>query len=191
MHALARRELENYLLVPRALLAALNDSRVHDPTLLDKVTSEDIELQITDEAALLYGVVLLKRVRAALSALFTGLMWRKEAEQLAEHAGAADLASRLMEVLVSHLQPLLDLQGVTKLVEDTRAALDDEWQDPVRQIALAPGEEILTGIYRRYGVTFNKVTDGERVVRQMTSEEIEPEIQDLLRRATSLAVREE
>jgi predicted ATPase len=75
LHVLDRRELENYMLQPRAILAALR-SKCHGGPLqeqLDRCSEKEVDGLIQAEADKLQGMVLVKRIRARLKGLPGGL----------------------------------------------------------------------------------------------------------------------
>ena len=95
LYLLERRELENYLLVPRGLPAAIRAKHRDNAPIVEKVdaaTLEEVERLIATTAESLYGLVLLKRVRAELEGLRGGLLTREIAYELASGAKSPDLA---------------------------------------------------------------------------------------------------
>ncbi len=72
LHLLEARELENYLLVPRALLSVLRAKyRDNDSILarIERLSEGDVPRLFREQAERLYGTVLLKRIRAELKGL--------------------------------------------------------------------------------------------------------------------------
>ncbi len=91
---LERRELENYLLVPRALLKALRSKHRDDTSIMERLNStseDDVKTLITTNAESLFNVVLLKRIRTGLQGLKGGLLPREDVGTLAPQAHRASL----------------------------------------------------------------------------------------------------
>jgi len=98
IYLLERREIENDLLVPRAILTALRLKHTSDAPVLERIElacTEDVQALIDTTAESLYGVVLIKRIRATLEGLKGGLLPRDVAESLAPQAHRKDLARLL------------------------------------------------------------------------------------------------
>lgn len=186
---LARRELENYLLAPRAILEALGSKHRDNAPLIARVSDaseQDVEAVIRTTAESLYGVVLLKRIRAGLGGIKGGLLPREVALGLAPRARHADLPKRLRSAIRSRLKDHLAAVDVDRLVLLERETLDNEWSDAGTRRDIAPGEEILAAVFKHFGSEFNKTKDAPRIARHMRADEIVPEIKDLLAKAVSL-----
>lgn len=193
LHVLKRRELENYLLVPRAIKEALRSKHPDNGSLLERLaqaTDEEVQ-QIMDSASEdLHGLVLLNRVRAEVPGLRDGFMTRDIASQLASRADEESLAAEIHEALKGRLADHLSEIDLATVVRQHRDGLREEWSDPQSRPDLAPGTEVLEEVFAHFGCKYNKSKDAGRVARHMLREEIPAEIKDLLARVAGLADRE-
>lgn len=192
LRVLERREVENYLLVPQAVIAAIAEKHRDDAPVRERVeaaTPEEAERLIHATADGLFGLVLLKRIRAELGGLRDGLLPTEVVTELAARARDPDLALLVRQAVEGQVADRISDLGITELVQSQREALEREWADKERHAWLAPGEEVLTSMFRHFGSEFNKRTDAPRIARAMPAEDIDPEIREVLSRATELTVR--
>jgi predicted ATPase len=189
-HILQARELENYLLVPRALRAAITEKCKADAAIRDRAgqTSDvEVERYICEKADSLYGLVLLKRIRAELSGLRGGLLPRELLAELMPLARDPELGKvlpdRLRRRVTEHLQQL----NVDAVIQTQRAELDREWAEPEARLRIVPGEELVSAIFEWFGTRYNKPQDTGRIARVMDRAEIAPEVAEIIRSAVSLA----
>ena len=190
IHLLERREIENYLLHPRALLAAIRAKHRNDAVITEKVdaTSEEEVTRLIDAAADgLYGTVLVKRIRAEIPGLKGGLLPRASVASLAAEAHADDLARRLREVIDANIAGHLNGLDLDEIVNSQRSALDVEWRVVERRVEIAPGEELVSAVFRHFGSEYNKSKDTERIAEQMEAAEVPDEMRILIKRITSLS----
>ncbi len=188
VRVLERRELENYLLIPRAILEAMRSKYSDQSNILQRVeatSEEEIHELVRTTASDLYGAVLIKRIRAAIRGLGDNLMPEELVEKLEPRARDQDLAAMLLAELEARLHEHIDQLDLATLVRDERERLDAEWSDAARHLSLAPGEELLQSVYRRYGGAYNKAKDGVRIAAQMTPGEIDEEIKLLIHRVVA------
>jgi predicted ATPase len=190
VHVLQKREIENYLLVPRALLAVIRKKLLNKATILQKIEAtpqEDIEQFIRDTADSLYGLVLLKRIRAELPGLVGGLLPRETIAQLVGHAEDPNLYRILHDEIQSRLTRHMDEMNLEKIVTDQREALQRDWGEHERHLILAPGQEIIEKVFAHFGTQYRKPDDTMRIAKEMTKEEIPEEIVELEERILSLS----
>jgi putative ATP-dependent endonuclease of the OLD family len=189
LYVLHRRELENYLLIPRAILVAIRSKCPDNHSIIDKLNStsvENVNQLIRELADGLYGVVLLKRIRAELGGLVGGLLPRNLAMELASEAKSQGLEKILRERIEIHAANQLaglDIEGV---VSRQREILEKEWSDSGLHLALAPGGDILESVFRYFGTEYKKPEDTVRIAKEMTEQEIPDEIKDLITTALAL-----
>jgi predicted ATPase len=190
LHIWARRELENYLLVPRAILAGLRAKHCGQAANLAsiaEVEEGELERRIASEADALNGLVLLKRIRGRLGGLAGGFLTREDAETLRGSAWDPELPRRVRETIVARLERDVGTLEVDRIVVEEQERLRDEWADPGRRLALAPGEEILKRVCGSVGPSlgFSK-RDVALIASQMRPDEIPEEIQVLVHRIAGL-----
>jgi predicted ATPase len=170
VHVLERREIENYLLAPRAIVAAMRSKYRDDAEIskkLEEVDEARVQDLIDEIAGSLYGLILLKRIRTELPGLSGGILSRETAASLSDQADNPDLA---------------------KLLISEKAALDAEWASVSDRRSIAPGEEILERLFEAFGGTYKKPQDTRRIAREMRKSDVAAELVELIERAARLAV---
>lgn len=164
---LKRRELENYLLAPEAILALLNEKAATSGKKIEVVDKDQIRKDVLEvsEGLLNRAVHLLveKRLLTPIYARYGGSTIVEKLEKMAE--AATDRAKSAVQV-----------------EEEVRSSLEESWK---RDAAIkAPGSEIIDGVLQRYGFTYNKTKDGPRLARSLLSAYIDHEIVSLLSQIT-------
>ena len=155
VRVLERREIENYLLDIPAITGRLRDRGVTGD--IDPVDLESLLDEIADG---LRPVVLLKRLRNAGK-----LGSRLNYDKISELASQSDPLHSVIDYLSTLSVP--DASDVQLMWEAESTTLAAEWAD--RRLEIAPGEEILKGVFTRYGLEFQKSTDGPAIARHMVS----------------------
>jgi hypothetical protein len=186
---LERRELENYLLVPRAILAAMAERFETSPKELAKVSAlseEDLERAIHQYAEDLYGEVVVKRIRAELGGLAGGFVDRATILALGPLARRASLAAAVRRTIKAKVDPMIARETVEKAVTKIQRVVSREWARKQAPLKLAPGADILARLFSQVGGTYDKRQDGERIARHMRRNEIADELQNILKKAASL-----
>jgi predicted ATPase len=187
VYLLERRELENYLLVPRALLAAIRSKHLNDATIVRKVeaaSERDVDKTILLKASGLRELVLLKRIRAEIAGLKGGLLGRESIASLIHKVNYKNFPKIIRKEIESRVaQHLLSL-NIDKVVDEENASLD--WSGPMQWLLVAPGEEVISAIFHEFGSEYSKPNDTIRIAREMTADEIAPEIQELVKRVILL-----
>jgi hypothetical protein len=165
VHLLERRELENYMLVPRALLAAIREKHKDKEVIVDKVAAaslEEVESLVKVTAESLKGVVLIKRIRAELGGLKEGLLPKEALSALLPKVNDADFVSHLRDIIESRISHHLDELKLDELVRIEIGTLNDEWAETERHLHLAPGEEIISAVFHHFGAEYKKPKDTVR-----------------------------
>jgi hypothetical protein len=192
LHVLERRELENYLLIPRALLTALREKHQGNTPIAERIdaASEPQVAQIIETAAeSLFKTVLMKRIRAELGGLTGGLLPREMVTELIPHASEENLPILLRKKIEARVSEHISNWDLKRIVEEQRAKLNAEWADPRRRLLLAPGEEIIDAVFHNYGAEYKKPNDTHRIADEMTEDEIADEIKELLAKVVALTNR--
>jgi hypothetical protein len=167
---LAKRELENYLLDPAAIASALGKVL---PAGRDAPAADEVAKAMDEAAESLRRRIIVNRVCRQIGA----------AEPLAGHALRAELASAgasAEQVIAAVTERLMTADEISDQV--TRAWAEAEQDVSDRQgpelLAIAPGEEVLEAVFRRFaGMKYDKRRDGPVIARAMQPPE---EIKDLL-----------
>jgi len=160
VHLLARRELENYLLDPDAIAAALGDT-----------TPATVRARLGPAADATRDAALLKTVVARLQPIRTPD--RKGVVKLV--SGGAQLDD-LVDAVRSITSPAELEQRVRTLWAEVSATFDRDWEQ--RKFELAPGEEILSAIWQAEHRHYDKKRDGPQIAAAM--HEPPPELADLI-----------
>lgn len=192
IHFLGRRELENYLLVPRALLAALRDKQRDDPAALERIgalSEGDVRALIEREADRLRDTVLIKRIRAELGGLVGGWLSDEVAQELVSQVHDADFPGVLRAAVEARLGACLADLDIPDIVAREREAVAAAWVDGEERLRLAPGEELVQAVFGSVGATYAKPKDTERIARELRTDEIPDEIKRVIERAISLPTR--
>jgi len=184
------RELENYLLVPRAILEALRSKQrdtSHSTESIATATEEQIGELIQRSADNLYNTVLIKRIRTEIGGLRDGLLPTDALSSLIAQAGHTNLADLILQTVTSKWEEHVAGLDIGTIVSAEREALDSEWNVPQHRLQLAPGEEILIEVFKAFGLKYTKPTDTVRIAKVMRSEEIQHEIVDIIQRVLALS----
>ncbi|PYT90141.1 MAG: hypothetical protein DMG36_20970 [Acidobacteria bacterium] len=186
---LKRREIENYLLVPRAVLKAIREKYedASKPPPPESPESLDAVRDATEEIAeSLFGTVLLKRIRSRLPRLAGGPFPVDRMQKLIPQAPAPSLAKLVKEQIEESFSTYAENLKLDQVVSKEQKTLQKEWKDGRRRMELAPGEEVLTALFERYGLKYNKQTDTVRIARAMREDEIPKEIKEIVGAAAEL-----
>jgi hypothetical protein len=192
LHLLSSREIENYLLVPRALLAAIRLKYRDNAPIgerIDATTEEEVKELIRTTADGLYGLILLKRIRAEIAGLAGGMLTRELTSGLAAEAHRDTLAQRIREVIETRLAHRLEELDLDNLVQQQRRVLDEEWAGPKKRLVIAPGEEIVNVVFQHFGGEYKKPNDGGWIAKEMKNDEIATEIKELMNRVVGMTKR--
>lgn len=180
------RELENYLLKPRAILSALRTKHHSNDTILemlDDVSEEQVRQLIQSTAQNLYNTVLVKRIRSKLKGLRDGLLPRNLLPDLIKKAHTAEFPDLVSQTIKSQLEEHIKNLDIVTIVQHEKRDLDELWIDNGQHCFLAPGEEILDVVFRQFGSQYNKPQDTVRIAEQMYKEDIDNELEDVIKKA--------
>jgi len=192
LHIFEKRELENYLLFPRALLAAIKEKHNNDKAILNNIgnTSEgQLNTIIMKVAEKLKGLVLMKRIRAEIGGLKDGLLPRKIALNLVPKTNEDNLAQLIQKEIESRVSLHISDLRIDQLVSLQRQELDREWANSQQHLSLSPGEEIINKVFHHFGAGYKKPSDTERIAREMKADEIADEIKELIEKTVALTKR--
>lgn len=182
---LNKREVENYLLIPKALLAAMRTKYIDESTIksrIDAISIEAIDQLIRTTADSLYGIVLLKRIRAEIAGLPGGFLSRDSVKELAAKAHNSNLANLIKENIESRLKSHVSALDVESIVRAEKKTLDGEWAHRERHLELAPGEEMIMAVFQTVGGRYDKATDAVRIAREMEVDEIHDDIKKIIKK---------
>lgn len=162
LHVLERRELENYLMIPRAIASFLS-RRSKRGAVADNIDAADVAHAIsTATDGLKERVIELRSIRSLLSPVFADRFDGGVEQRLV--AAKATIEERLTDV-------------ASKIDEITKS-VDSKWETD-REV-VAPGSEILSKVFQKFGARYRKDVDGQQLAAEMKSDEIPQEIRKLL-----------
>jgi putative ATP-dependent endonuclease of OLD family len=174
LHLLDRREMENYLAIPRPLAAFIEWKRELSGQPATTVPSEDVERFIQEVADDLRETTVNRR----LARSFCKPIYPSR-ERLLEPGQDRPLEDRLvdeadrlreeMEARVEHLR---------SVAEEERRVAQEQWGN--KKLALVPGDELLDGVCQRYEVRFRKERDAQRLASLLHAEEVPAALRTLL-----------
>jgi len=176
---LTRRELENYLVVPRAISEFVRLKRELSAAGDKTIPSErEILKAIGDSADLLKHVAVERRVvKQACSPIYPD---RKAILNRAE----GTFVERVKEELSRQGAELVDtLNGIEEIIKNHTRTIDENWA--TRKTEVVPGDLLLDEVCKQFGVRFNKERDSSRLAGLMKPDEVAIEIRDLLRELSS------
>jgi putative ATP-dependent endonuclease of OLD family len=161
---LKKRELENYLLEPRAVRAAL-EGRAR------AVGKENFEAS-ADEV----GEALRKAAEAGLERLVHLRLSKLALQPVYPNQGDGDVKSRLENALKSMGDQLSRLPQMEKKVREESS---QDW--PRVALDVVPGSYILEKVYSEYGFRYKKDSDGASIAKNLEPDDIDTEIKGILR----------
>src|SRR5260221_3878859 len=190
VHIFQARELENYLLVSRAILAALKEKHRDDQVKMEhlaRTTEEHVHQLIISAANDLYGTVLIKRIQCEIGGLREGLLPKEAVPVLSPHASDPQLAALVLYEIKTRFAGHVAGISLDTIIASQKEAFDAAWSIPENRLQLAPGEEILIEVFCKLGSEYHKPKDTTRIAKEMHSDEINDEIKDVLKRMYELS----
>ena len=164
---LKRREIENYLLDPDAIVAVLLE-KAKTSNLEIAPTRQDVETLIRDSARdLLDRAVYLRLSKTALKPIY------------AEYGG--DDAKKRLEAMQAAAASRLDQLDVTE--KAIREEVSAAWPSSAEK--LAPGSEILEAVFTHYGLRYKKEVDGRRLAARIDPSKLDQEITRFLQQVVA------
>jgi putative ATP-dependent endonuclease of the OLD family len=171
VHVLQKRELENYLICPRALAEFITRKRLSGGVADAEAPSEQaVTIAIQEAAEALRDLTIMKRLLHTMKPLYT-----RQDESDGENMVVR--MSRALEKQIEELQSRKEAIAAT--CREQEAAITADWH--AEKLSIVPGDELLDAVCRKFGVRFRKEADSLRLAALMTKEEIDPEIAKLLR----------
>jgi putative ATP-dependent endonuclease of OLD family len=174
---LRRREIENYLICPRAIAQFIGVKRTlagTEASANEPIPVGEIERSIEECADELKQLAVEKRVaKATCKPVYPAL------NNLFSDDPGAPIAERILK----------EINGMTERLETTRAnlssiyeqeasAVDTAWAS--RMLDIVPGDILLDKICRRYGTRYVKAKDGVRLAALLLESEISTELRDII-----------
>lgn len=185
IHILERREIENYLLLPKYILETMRMKAKGNQGILEKletVQPRDIEQLVSSKIDELKNIVLLKRIREEigggaflLDAALENLIGETKGVDL------NDMVDKIYKAISKTLSDKCSKKRIEIIVEQQTSIINKIWAEGKEEKKrIVPGEDILKRVFENFGLRYDKVKDGERIAQQMKADEIPPEIKSIL-----------
>jgi putative ATP-dependent endonuclease of the OLD family len=174
---LKKRELENYLLCPKAIAKFIELKYqllgVKDPK---KVDVAEIEKGINTCADALKEIAIERRV-----AKVACLPIYPNRNAVLDLGSGTILIDRLKEEYNNQKKRLAQLEGeLENIIEEQTQLVENNWS--VKKQGLVPGDLLLDNLCKLFEARFNKERDSARLASLMEEYEIDSEIKDILKR---------
>lgn len=180
LFVLEKREIENYLLSPRAV-ADFIEKKQKLANIKDQSppTIAAVEQAISECADFLKEVAIERRVvKLACTPVYPNRV-----EVLNVDSGRS-LSERITSELSAQKDKLNRVEGqLEEIIKEQRTAVDAHWD--TKKTDFVPGDLLLDNVCRRFGVRFNKERDSSRLAALMTVDEIPSEIRRLIQEVGS------
>ena len=169
VHVLAKREIENYLLTPRAICELLRAKTSSSSKVAKTISSDSISELLDTCAAELKEFAIAKRVGKLLCRpLYPSTSWIGEIARNGTKAAIENEFEAQMQAINKRKSE------VEAIYEVEHLALEGKWDD--HKLDIVPGTELLEKIFQQFGVHFRKETDSARLASTLTKDEINPEL---------------
>ncbi len=176
LKVLKKRELENYLILPRPLadFIAVKRRMANQSILPEKPSEAEIVAKLDEFADQLKPLSVEKRVAKVLCAPVFPLPKRLF------HRGVAVGQRTMREEMRKCISELETAEkAIEQTYKDQTAALDSIWA--INKLSLAPGDLLLDGVCQFFGVRFRKETDSSRLAALLSETEVDGEIRSILK----------
>jgi putative ATP-dependent endonuclease of OLD family len=178
VHVLQKRELENYLLCPRALADFIALKRQmggnDDSQTADSPTPEVVAERLSEAAEALRPLAVGKRlVKSILAPLFP-------VDALPAASQSAPITPDLVQSALKSAITSLEARSreIDKKYAQCEAVVDSEWE--TRKLDLIPGDELIDETCQKFGIRFVKERDAGRLASLFLKDEIGDEISTLI-----------
>jgi energy-coupling factor transporter ATP-binding protein EcfA2 len=173
VHVLQRREIENYLALPRPLAAFIRERLLATGTATDDVTENLISERLSSCADDLQHLALRKRVvRTVCSPVY---FERGSLAEKGEDAFAEELTAE-MEKKIAALRDRVS--NIPDRISQERENIASAWN--TSKLHIVPGDELLDAVCRSFGIRFRKRRDGARLAHLLERHELPGEVVELL-----------
>jgi len=176
LHVLKRRELENYLLAPRAICELVSE----------KIMSHNLEKQKQDPPNVEFIEKILDECAEELKLLTVSkrVTHRVQLEAINEMPKKLDTSTNDAEEAIrkyfSEKSSAFSRAAgdIDQKIKVCLAEVEGDWQ--TKKFEIVPGDELLDAVFSRCGVRFRKNRDGPRLAKKLEEKEIPDELRRLL-----------
>lgn len=177
-HVLKKREIENYLAVPRALAEFISEKRKLQGLSQDDVSEELVAKRLATCADELKQLAVEKRV---IRSLFTPIYFDKKTIFETSDAEFGELLSSVIDRQIAALSARKE--EIQPLMEQEESHVGKLWES--KRLDIVPGDELLNCVCQGFSVRFKKRRDGSRLARLLKADELSTEISELLKSLVS------
>jgi energy-coupling factor transporter ATP-binding protein EcfA2 len=169
---LSRREIENYLLSPRAIVQMIALKRESSRSRVAELPSqEQVEELLSAAADDLKGLAVSKRVQKVLC--------RPIYPPRGEHADLATFRESIRDELESLLNQLIETQAALDNVSAAQIEeVEAKWES--QKFEIVPGSSLLDLVFQKFGVRFRKEQDAGRLASFLSRDEIPADLRSLV-----------
>jgi putative ATP-dependent endonuclease of OLD family len=171
IHRLSKREIENYILLPRAIAEHLLErKRGMQNASFEPPTEQDVRSGLLAAADELKWLAIWKRVSAtACCPIIPPNVRRVEVKDVTA------MKAKGLEALRKARDELEQVeQGFDETISHAVSDVERNWE--AKKLDIVPGASLLDHLYKRYGLRFEKTRDGPAVAALMRKDEIDREI---------------
>jgi putative ATP-dependent endonuclease of the OLD family len=170
---LGKREIENYLLIPRAIAEYMERRLDSENRERERPSSEQIQKDMEECAEELREVAVYKRlVKRLCGPSFSQLASRHEP---VEDRGLIAIEEDL-EIRIEALKKRRE--AVPELAEAIKGELETDWA--ARRFDIVPGEELLRKVFARYGLGYKKERDGIGLAASLKTDEVHGDLRTIV-----------
>jgi putative ATP-dependent endonuclease of OLD family len=175
---LGKREIENYILIPRALSEYIGTrlEREDRQKKAEQPSPGEVAQALEECADELKEMAVYKRlVRKLCRPSFSRLTSRHDPAESADVV----LVEEDLHLRIEALQKARE--GAAQIAKETKAELDERWAD--RRLDIVPGEDLLKKLFARYRLSYKKERDGIGLAGSLTKEEVHPDLRRIIQEA--------
>jgi putative ATP-dependent endonuclease of OLD family len=174
LKVLRKRELENYMIVPRVMMDFISLKRnLSNVTISEPPSEKDIMKKFDEIAEKLRPLAVAKRVVKILC---------KPIYPASRQMFEGDIAPDRNKIEEEITKSISELDASKAKIEQTyneqSKAVKIAWQQD--KLSVVPGDLLLDGVCQEFGVRFRKETDSSRIAALFKDSEIDNEIQQIL-----------
>ena len=173
---LNKREIENYLIVPRPIVELIKLKKRLSGVKSDDLDMTELEIQkqIAQSAEELKQFAIEKRVAKALCRPVY-----PSNDKIFDRSTSATITERITNELDSMIGQFNKAKENTELIlQEQTELVNRSWEG--NKLAVVPGDLLLDAVLKKHGVRFVKERDGARLAALMTEPELDPEIKNIL-----------
>jgi predicted ATP-dependent endonuclease of OLD family len=178
LRILNKRQLENYLLCPRAIVEFIKEKYRLGEEWQKNVDLTEIEKAIDRCADKLKDVAIKNRVEKEVDDIIYS-------RPNAKSDPTIPWVERLKNKVTNQNQKLTELleDNLEKIIQEKTTLVETKWKDS--KLDIVPGDKLLEDLCESLGRQFNKKTDSAKLASHMKKNEIDLEIREILEIFTS------